>query len=225
MCVGLAILALPFLPPLGRAAILLGAAPAIFWMASSLIVSYYVYDHFPLYDLRWILRILKRAPRKWVNIHCGFDETSGLLAAIFPEAAGQVVDIYDPRVMTETSIQMARSLRRPAPGDIAARYDALPWSDASFDAAFLIFAAHELRHHCQRVSLFQEVARILAPGGDLILMEHSRNLWNFLAFGPGFLHFFSQRAWRIAALHAGFSLQTEFSRTLFVHVYHLRRSE
>jgi hypothetical protein len=73
--------------------------------------------------------------------------------------------------------------------------------------------------------LFQEVARILVPGGDLILMEHSRDWWNFLAFGPGFLHFFSCREWRRATFEAGLNLRTEFSRTSFVHVYHLRKSE
>jgi SAM-dependent methyltransferase len=106
---------------------------------------------------------------------------------------------------------------------ILARYDALPLCDASFDATFLLFAAHELRHRGQRVRLFQEVARILVPGGDLILMEHSRDWWNFLAFGPGFLHFFSRREWRRAALDAGLVLQAEFSRTPFVRVYQLRR--
>jgi SAM-dependent methyltransferase len=224
MGVGAAMLALPFLHPIWRVALLLAAAPAVFWQASSLIVSHYVYDHFPLYDLNWISRILPRAPRRWINIHCGFDETSGLLAAIFPEAASQVVDIYDPQVMTEASIRLARRLRHCAVPSVAAHYDALPFSTGSFDAAFSIFAAHELRRHDQRVRLFREIARILPPGGDLILMEHSRDLWNFVAFGPGFLHFFSQRAWRKAAFEAGLSLRTEFSMTPFVHVYNLRKA-
>jgi SAM-dependent methyltransferase len=222
--VSVAMLALPFLHPIGRVALLLATAPAMFWLASSLIVSHYVYDHFPLYDLNWILRILPRAPGRWINIHCGFDETSGLLAAVFPEAASQVVDIYDPQVMTETSIRLARRLKHCAIPSAAARYDALAFSAGSFDAAFSIFAAHELRHHDQRVKLFREIARILVPGGDFILMEHSRDLWNFVAFGPGFLHFFSQLAWRKAAFEAGLTLRTEFSMTPFIHVYNLRKA-
>ncbi|MGA9669146.1 MAG: hypothetical protein WBQ94_08060, partial [Terracidiphilus sp.] len=42
--VGVAMLALPFLQPILRVVLLLAVAPAIFWMASSLIVSHYVYD-------------------------------------------------------------------------------------------------------------------------------------------------------------------------------------
>jgi len=221
---GVAILALPFLHPIWRVALLLAVAPAMFWLASSLIVSHYVYDRFPLYDLNWILRILPRAPGKLINIHCGFDETSGLLAAIFPQAATQVVDIYDPRVMTEHSIGVARRLKHCTIPSAAARYDDLAFSAGSFDAAFSIFAAHELRRHDQRVKLFREIARILVPGGDLIVMEHSRDLWNFVAFGPGFLHFFSQRAWRKAAFEAGLMQRTEFSMTPFVHVYNFRKA-
>jgi SAM-dependent methyltransferase len=224
IAVGLAMLALPFLHPIWRVALLLAVTPAAFWMVASLIVSHYVYDRFPLYDLNWIARTLPKTPRKWINIHSGFDETSGLLAATFPGSASQVVNIYDSQTMTEGSIQKAQGRNEDAIPSVAARYDALAFSADSFDAAFLIFAAHELRRHDQRVKLFREVARILVPGGDVILVEHSRDFWNFVAFGPGFLHFFSQRAWRKAASEAGLILQTEFSMTPFVHVYNLRKA-
>jgi SAM-dependent methyltransferase len=217
-----ALLASPFLHSAWRVALLVGIVPAVFWLASSLIVSHYVYDRFPLYDLNWIARVIGKTPGKWINIHCGFDETSELLSAIFPEADRCVVDIYDAQVMTEGSIRMAQGRMKDDIPLVTGRYDALTFNAGSFDAAFLIFAAHELRRHDQRVKLFREVARILAPGRDLILMEHSRDLWNFLAFGPGVLHFFSQNAWRKAASEAGLILRTEFSMTRFIHVYHLR---
>jgi SAM-dependent methyltransferase len=222
--IGVALLALPFLPEPVRTVLLLGTAPALFWLISSLLVSHYVYDRFPLYDLNWVCSTLSRAPRRWINFHCGLDETSAILAAIFPDAASQVVDIFDPLAMTETSIRVARRVTHHTIPSTSMRYDSLTFPAESFDAAFSIFAAHELRHHDQRVRLFREIARTLTPDGEFILMEHSRDWRNFLAFGPGFLHFFSQRAWRKAASDGGLTVRTERSTTPFVHVYVLRRA-
>jgi SAM-dependent methyltransferase len=222
--VSVAFLALPFLSSPARRLVLLASIPALFWMASSLLASHYIYDRFPLYDLNWLLSTLPRMPRRWINIHAGLDETSALLAAIFPEAAAQVVDIFDPQIMTEASIRVAHQISHPTTPSAPMRYDSLAFPAECFDAAFCFFAAHELRHHDQRVRLFGEVARILTPNGDFIVMEHSRNWPNFLAFGPGFLHFFPPRAWRNAASGAGLTVRTELSRTPFVRVYILRRT-
>ncbi len=87
-----------------------------------------------------------------------------------------------------------------------------------------MFAAHELRRHEARVQLFRELARVLRPGGEVALVEHLRDWANFLAFGPGFLHFFSKRSWRRAADAAGLQVRTDWSMTPFVHVFMLRRT-
>jgi SAM-dependent methyltransferase len=224
LCVGVALLVLPHLQPTLRAGVLLCVAPAAFWIVSSLVVSHYVYDCFPLYDLTWLSQTLSRMPRHWVNIHCGFDETSSLLAASFPDAAGKVIDIFDPEVMTEGSIHQARQRSSGAHYSVQGRFDDLGIEAESIDTAFCIFAAHELRLHAQRVKLFKEVARVLQVGGEFVVIEHLRDWRNFLAFGPGSLHFFSRHAWRTAVAHAGLAVRSEFSRTPFVHVFILRRT-
>jgi SAM-dependent methyltransferase len=210
----------PHLPAFARDLMLAAALPALFWLGSSLLVSWYVYDRSPLYRLAWLAALLSAPPRKWVNIHAGLDETSHLLAGLFPLAEGRVLDIHDPVEMTEPSIEEARRYATLAP---SADWRALPLSDGSCDAAFLIFAAHELRHHEARVTLFREVARSLRPGGELIVVEHLRDAANFFAFGPGFLHFLPRSAWRRAASAAGLEVRSESSITPFVNVFHLRR--
>ncbi len=214
-----------FLPVAGRAVLLLASAPAAFWLATSLAVSHYVYDRFPLYELDWLERALAYTPQRWLNVHSGWDETSGLLAGAFPGAAGQVADIFDARVMTEPSIRQAHKMNRSPVAATPARYNALPFESGTFDAAFAIFAAHELRRHDQRVQLFCEIGRVLAPGGELVVVEHARDWRNFLAFGPGFLHFFSPRAWRRVACDAGLVVRTEFRMTPFVRLYIVRRAQ
>ena len=213
-----------FLPGAARVALWVASAPAAFWLASSLAVSHYVYDRFPLHDLEWLERRLLHGPRRWLNVHSGWDETSELLAGIFPEAAGQVADLFDPRVMTEPSIREAHRMNRSTMASVPASYDALPFACGAFDAVFAFFSAHELRKHAQRVRLFEEIARILAPEGEFVLVEHTRDWRNFLAFGPGFLHFFSERAWRRVARDASLTVRAEFSMTPFVRVYILRRA-
>jgi SAM-dependent methyltransferase len=225
ICGCLAVAAWPFFPPAVHVVLLATSAPALFWLITSLLVSHYVYDRSSLYDLHWLARSLSHVPRRWINIHSGWDETSGLLAAIFLDAIGEAVDIFDPKVMTETSIREARLRNRRTFPSTPARFDALPFEAGTVDAAFVLFAAHELRRHDQRVRLFAEIARILTQSGECLLMEHARDGWNFFAFGPGFLHFFSQSTWRKAARQASLEIRTEFSMTRFVHVFVMRRTQ
>jgi signal transduction histidine kinase len=207
--------------PVWRVLILSATAPAAFWTCSSLLVSYYVYGRPALYSLGWLDQCLSRAPRRWVFIHAGLDETSGRLAARYPSSESQVLDIFDAREMTERSIQEARSTqtRRSKRAD----WRALPLNDAEMDTAFLVFAAHELRRPEARAQFFREVARVLRQDGEVILVEHLRDGANFLAFGPGFLHFLDERAWRQAAVAGGLQIRDRFQVTPFVNVFVLRR--
>jgi SAM-dependent methyltransferase len=223
-CIGAAEGVRPLLAPPLSILLLVITGHVLFWTVSSLLISHYVYDRSRLYELSWLPRARTRSPRRWLSIHCGFDEMSPLLAAEFPDAYGEVVDIFDPRAMTENSIRQAR---RAQPGTVhstPARFYALPYSARAFHTVFCIFAAHELRRHADRVRLFTEIARILAPYGAFILVEHLRDWPNFLAFGPGFLHFHSWRAWQRAARDAGLILRAEFPFTPFVRVASFGRS-
>lgn len=216
-CIGAAILVWPLLTPAGLVILLAAIVPVVYWTVSSLLVSHYIYDRSHLYDLAWLTNVLERAPHRWLSIHCGFDETTPLLAAAI-SAPGNVVDIFDPRAMTENSIRQARQAQSSAAHAETARFYALPFPNGAFDAVFCIFAAHELRRHHDRVRLFAEIVRLLTPGGTFVLVEHLRGWPNFLAFGPGFLHFHSWRAWQQAARDAGLALRADFPFTPFVRV-------
>ena len=81
----------------------------------------------------------------------------------------------------------------------------------------------ELRSVAARGALFTELRRVLGPGGRIVIAEHLRDWANFLAFGPGFLHFHSRRTWADCFSRHRFDIHREFSITPFVRVFVLRR--
>ena len=205
-----------WLPPMFRALLLLGVGVAVFWLCASLLVSHYIYDLSNLYSLSWLPGFLSEPPARWINIHNGLDETSLALASLFPESEGEIHDIFDAGEMTEPSIKRARLLV-DAPS-ATADWRELPAPSGRFEAAFLIFTAHELRQEDAHTVVSRNSprpARRRRIGG---LVEHARDWVNFLAFGPGFLHFFSERAWQRAANAAGMSIRLKRRLTPFVRV-------
>jgi SAM-dependent methyltransferase len=219
-----AALAAAWLPLWPRLLVLTGAAAAVFWTVASLAVSHYVYDRSSLYDFSWVRKRIELPIEAMASFHAGLDECSELLRTQLPEARLRIFDIFNPREMTEPSIARARKLAAENPGSESANWRSLAARSGEFDASFVIFAAHELRRREARVELFQELARVTRAGGTIVVMEHLRDLPNFLAFGPGFLHFLPRREWLLAAKTAGLQRESEFSVTPFVRVFMFRRS-
>ena len=170
------------------------ASIALFWGLASILVSYWVYDYSGIRDWNWLLRVLPEVSKEIVNIHCGFDETSKPLRRIFPESHIATYDLFDEREMTEPSIAVAREESELSGIRCDLRH--LPGTDCAFNAAFLLFAAHEIRRLDSRDALFTELKRIVKPGGHVIIVEHLRDTMNFLAFGPGGFHFIPRKAGR-----------------------------
>lgn len=207
-----------------RPALYLIAIPPTFWALSSIFVSHYVYDRSPLYRWQWLQTVLDRDAGSWLNIHAGLDQSTAPLSRIFPDAQITSLDIYTPTEMSEPSIARARR-RAPAASDQTANPAALPFADAAFHTVMLIFAAHELRSHDAKLALFRELHRILKPKGRIVLVEHLRDWKNFLAYGPGFLHFFSRREWLAVCNEAGLGLFHERTVTPFIKCMALARSD
>jgi len=179
------------------------AAAAGWFLVGSLAASHWIYDRSDLYRFHWLDRALARPyASRFVFCHTGFDECSALLAQKLP-GKWRVLDHHAPATMTEASLQRARQRQPQTPAEPEA-HDAWPIGDGGTDAVFAILTIHELREPAQLTAWFREAKRCLAPGGRVVLVEHARDLANFLAFGPGFRHFHAphtwQRAWQAAGL-------------------------
>lgn len=213
------ILALRLLPRSGQAILIGAAVLTAFWSVSSLLASYYVYDYRGVTRWSWIPAFLSFPPQHWLNIHAGLDESTAALTKLFPRTQYCVVDIYDPHQMTEPSIARARRLHISSQPATAARFDALPLPEGHCDTVFLLFAAHEIRQRQDRKQFFAESARVLASSGQLLLVEHTRDWRNFVAFGPGFLHFYPRSEWLRLARAAGLTVHREQQITPFVRCF------
>lgn len=201
-------------------------AGCAYFLIGSLGVSHWVYDRSDLYQWSWLERAFGNAlVGKMTLCHSGFDEASAMLKRKFPQASWRVLDHYDPAIMTEASIRRARSLFPPTEGTEAAKFDRWPLADGSQDVVFGMLAIHELRTDAERAAWFAEAGRSLADDGKIILVEHVRDLANFVAFGPGFLHFHSVASWRKSWEAGGFQLDQSFRITPFVRVFVLKKHE
>jgi ubiquinone/menaquinone biosynthesis C-methylase UbiE len=171
----------------------------------SLLVSLYVYDLSGFYRLNWLDTI--PAGQNIVNINAGFDEISELLHQKFPENTLTVFDFYNPELHTEVSIKRARKAYPPYTGTIAITTSSIPLADNFADKILLVFAAHEIRNPAERINFFFELNRILKPNGEIIIIEHLRDVPNFLAYTIGFLHFASRKTWYETFKAAGFNVK------------------
>lgn len=182
----------------------------------SLAVSLYIYDLSGLYNLKWLNVLPATARPILVNINAGFDETSALLQFKYPGASLTVYDFYDPQKHTEVSIKRARRACPAFNGTMQISTAAIPLPDNHADIVFLIFAAHEIRDKAGRDQFFGELNRVLKPGGKVVLLEHLRDVPNFMAYNLGFFHFMSRQFWLSTFANAGFNIACETKFTPFI---------
>lgn len=209
--------------PAVRMALPITALIAACWGLASLAVSHFVYARSGADKWDWLLDLLPSRPQRWANVHAGLDQTTPVLRQLLPHSHGVVIDLFDPALMTERSIRRARRLCGSSDADYRG-LRSLPHVGArSFDTVFLLRAARGLRRPRDRDELFRQLHRLVRPRGYVVLVEHMGDRVNFLAFGPGFLHFYPRHEWlRLAAQH-GFAVDAERRVTPFLRAFVLRR--
>lgn len=136
--------------------------------------------------------------------------TRGLLTRI-KQGHYFVVDIYNAEKMPDHSLRRARDMEPELEAGRriyhrTAKPNSLPIPHKWADVVYCDFSLHELRNAADREAIFIEFARILKPGGKLLLAEHDRDWLNFAAFGPGVFGFYPAASWEAAMETSGLSL-------------------
>jgi hypothetical protein len=196
---------------------------ALSGIALSLGISYYIYDYAGIYNLEWLQALNIPAGANLVNIHAGFDETSYLLAHRYTASTLQVFDFYDPAKHTEVSIERARKLYTAYPTTKRISTANIPLEASSADYIFNIFAAHEIRDPAERITFLKQLHTSIKPTGRMVVLEHLRDIPNFIAYNIGFFHFHSRKEWKHNFADAGFILEQELRLTPFVALFILRK--
>ena len=184
-----------------RAALWLACLPGVGWTASSLVATYWVYDHRSVY--RRLTTGLGDLG-EWAAVHAGFDDSVPALISSIGRSPVAVTEVAGP------SLRRARALTR---GTVSAAALAA----VSADSIFVTFAAHEVRGLAAQQDLFGQLRGALRPGGRLVITEHARDLANFAVYGPGAMHFQPLATWSAWAAEAGLSVESDTSITPFVH--------
>ncbi len=204
-----------------RAIALLILLAAGYWTLASIAASHWVYDRSPLTAWTWLPGWLVAPPGRWLLIQTAFDSTQGQLARQLPPTELPVFDIYELPGVGGGSNRRARKEQRSE--GAAPTVPLMPAQAGACDTVLAIFALHEIRDRHKREAFFIELARALAPGGQLLLVEHLRDWNNFMVYGPGFFHFLPEREWRRCALFAGLRAEKSEFFTPFVRAFLWRK--
>ncbi|MGV6862237.1 MAG: class I SAM-dependent methyltransferase [Putridiphycobacter sp.] len=193
-----------------------------FTLTLSTIISFYIYDQSKLYELSW----LELAQGKsLLNINAGFDETSQIIQQKFPHLDLSICDFYDPKLHTEISIKRARKHYPPQPNTQQISTHHLPFDQNQFHNINIFFSAHEIRNHKERVIFFNEINRVLKENGEVYVIEHLRNLNNFLAYNIGFFHFLTRTNWLNTFENSNFRIHKTENITPFVYIFILKKND
>lgn len=188
----------------------------------SLIVSWYVYDYSDLYSLNW-LNEFDLNPAVMININAGFDEFSLMLQHKFKDARLEVFDFYAALPQKEISITRAQKVYPACVSTKQISLIEIPIEVKVVDVVCLFLAAHEIRNEKDRVCFFKELNRSLNADGKIVVIEHLRNGYNFLAYTIGFLHFLPLGKWLKTFSDAGLKVISETKITPFINLFILQK--
>jgi ubiquinone/menaquinone biosynthesis C-methylase UbiE len=198
---------------------------AIGLIITILTASYFVYDWGSQREYDRLAELGRLAQANViVDITCGkLRGTRGILPN-FQGGHYFLIDIYNREKMLDAALRRARKMEPPLQAERRiyqrpGKANSLPLPHNWADVIYCNFSLHELHDAADRDAIFAEFARVLKPGGRLLIAEHGRDWINFAAFGPGAFSFFSPATWQKHLTDAGLTIQHHERWRGLVHLW------
>ncbi|RME77567.1 MAG: class I SAM-dependent methyltransferase [Chloroflexi bacterium] len=208
---------------------LLSGSGVLVLVGSILAATYFVYDWGSTREYDRLAELGEVASANVVvNITCGKLRGARGLLKLHRTGHYFLVDLYNPEKMNDPALHRARQMEPPLSPNRriyqrTAQPNRLPLPHQWVDAIFCDFSLHEITGQADRDALFAEFARILKPGGRLLVAEHGRDWRNFLAFGPGVLTFLPASVWEAHFKKAGLQVTHHERWRGLVHLWVVER--
>ena len=157
-----------------------------------------------------------------LDMGAGTGRSSLMVLEARPQTTVVALDLFAESYKQHFGATMSgqeRLLRNLSAAGVAARATVqtgdmikLPFAEATFDGVVSAFAIDHLRRQSVQATL-REAARVLQPGGELLLMMAGTDFWMKFAFGPLILHGARDEQWWTARLQeAGFQVIEQGTR-------------
>ncbi len=171
----------------------------LYFLGASLWSYHALYDDTIIRDTLFELGHL--TPRMTiVDINLGLLDFSAALSRRLTTGKVIAVDVYNPQLAPGSALARAHGLAespRPDPrlSFRAGNINLLPLPDNSVQVVTMLQTVSELWQEGDRLTLLQEVNRILSPGGCLLLAERARTPLNMMVAGPAGLRYRPSSYW------------------------------
>jgi ubiquinone/menaquinone biosynthesis C-methylase UbiE len=139
-----------------------------------------------------------------------------------------IIDIYNPQLaparwLSRATQRAERQVDDPRIIWKTGSIDLLPLPDQTMPAVVLIMSASEFWQEGDRTHLFEEIHRVLSPGGMLLMVERVRTPTNWLVMGPAALRMRNASYWRSALARIGFETARESEQNDMLHFFRAER--
>lgn len=209
-----------FLLPL----VFLGLLLLLYGLGISLWMAYEQFDN-PQLNTAVLFQRLGQFKADDTLLHIELGDRYLALALVRPLTTGHlhVVDVYEPSLMPA---RVLPRLRQQAPAQQVdprltwqvGRVDLLPLPNAAVFGVTVAGVAGQIWQEGDRQLLFDEIARVLRPGGRLLLAERVRSEVNWLALGPWAVSLPTAEYWEEKMRRAGLTPHSTATQRGLVHV-------